>query len=147
MLEHPLLGAALVTAFLDQTGHVVLDRVADHFGTSKAQLADTIGLASETLYRPARLRAPKTQARATEMLEILGRVAAWAGGPRQAMACTAPNRCPPSAAVPPNSSSKTATPPPCAVTWTTSPPADLREMAGCRLPCARSAIGLGAAIR
>lgn len=53
---------------------------------SKGQLADTIGLKRDTLYRVARLEAPKSQARATEMLEIIGRIADWAGGDKQAMA-------------------------------------------------------------
>jgi len=34
----------------------------------------------------ARLKAPKTQARAAEMLEIVGRIADWAGGEKQALA-------------------------------------------------------------
>jgi Protein of unknown function (DUF2384). len=79
-------GAQLVTAFFDAKGHLSLDRVAERFGMSKAQLAETIGLSRETLYRPKRLQASKTQARATEMLEIVGRVADWAGGEKQAMA-------------------------------------------------------------
>ena len=49
---------------------------------SKLQLAETTGLMRETAYRAARIVAPKSQARATEMLEIVD----WAGGERQAMA-------------------------------------------------------------
>lgn len=79
-------GARLVTAFIDPAGHVSVDRIAERFGMSKSQLADTIGLARETVYRPARMEAPKTQARATEMLEIVGRIVDWAGGEKQAMA-------------------------------------------------------------
>lgn len=84
--EHGHPGAALAIAALDTNGHVAMDRVADRFGMSKLQLAETIGLARETIYRPARMQAPKTQARATEMLEIVGRIAGWAGGEKQAMA-------------------------------------------------------------
>jgi len=79
-------GYSLVTSFLDSKGHVSVDRVAKRFGMSKMQLAETIGLTRETVYRAARLEAPKTQARATEMLEIVGRVADWAGGEKQALA-------------------------------------------------------------
>ena len=64
----------------------MVDRVAERFGMSKLQLAETIGLARETVYRPARMEAPKTQARTTEMLEIVGRIMDWAGGEKQAMA-------------------------------------------------------------
>lgn len=79
-------GAGLVTAFFDAKGHVSVDRVAERFGMSKMQLAETIGLKRETVYRTERLEAPKTQARATEMLEIIGRIVDWAGGEKQAMA-------------------------------------------------------------
>ncbi|HEV3396279.1 MAG TPA: MbcA/ParS/Xre antitoxin family protein, partial [Xanthobacteraceae bacterium] len=45
-----------------------------------------VGVARETLYKPSRARAPKTQARLREMLEIISRITAWAGGTLQAMA-------------------------------------------------------------
>jgi hypothetical protein len=67
-------------------GFVSAERVAERFGMSKAQLAETIGVKSETFYRAARLKAPKTQARVTEMLEIIYRIANWAGSERQAVA-------------------------------------------------------------
>jgi uncharacterized protein (DUF2384 family) len=63
-----------------------LDEIADRFGLSKAQLAETAGFAPETFYRKARSTAPKTQSRVKEMLEIIRRVADWAGGEQQAMA-------------------------------------------------------------
>lgn len=72
--------------FIDSDGNVSIDAVARSFGFSKAQLAATVGLSVETLYRPDRTAAPKTQARVREMLEIVGRVADWAGGKEQAMA-------------------------------------------------------------
>lgn len=79
-------GGHLVATFLDSKGHISVERVAKRFGMSKVQLAETIGLKPETVYRAARLEAPKTQTRATEMLEIVGRIADWAGGEKQAMA-------------------------------------------------------------
>lgn len=79
-------GGQMVVRFLDGKGHISVDRVAKRFGMSKLQLAETIGLKPETVYRAARLAAPKTQSRATEMLEIIGRIADWAGGEKQAMA-------------------------------------------------------------
>jgi uncharacterized protein (DUF2384 family) len=82
----PLRGGRLVGSFLDAAGQVEVDRVAERFGMSKHQLAETIGLTRETLYRPARMEARKAQTRATEMLEIVGRVVDWAGGEKQAMA-------------------------------------------------------------
>lgn len=80
------IGEALVLSFMDQTGAIAIGRVADSFGMSKTQLADTVGLARESLYKAARNRAPKTQIRIKEMLEIISRVTEWAGGKEQAMA-------------------------------------------------------------
>jgi hypothetical protein len=56
------------------------------YGLTKKQLAQTIGVAPEALYKRERLGAAKTQSRLREMNEILTRVAGWAGGPAQAMA-------------------------------------------------------------
>ena len=82
----PHQAANLVAASIDPEGFLEFDRIAERFGMSVSQIAETAGLSRETLYRPARMRAPKTQARATEMLEIVGRIAGWAGGEKQAMA-------------------------------------------------------------
>ena len=75
-----------VATLLDPAGVVAVERVADAFGMSKQQLADTLGLAPETLYKPSRAHAPKTQARLREMVEIISRIEEWAGGKLQAMA-------------------------------------------------------------
>jgi Protein of unknown function (DUF2384) len=61
-------------------------KLVDEYGLTKRQLAETIGLAPEALYKRERLSAAKTQARLSEMAEILTRVSAWAGGRAQAMA-------------------------------------------------------------
>lgn len=79
-------GRPLIAQFFDPEGVVIVDRVAERFGMSKQQFAETLGLSPETVYRVTRVSAPKTQARATEMLEIVGRIANWAGGEKQAMA-------------------------------------------------------------
>lgn len=65
---------------------IAIDRVAEVFGMSKSQLAETAGLTRETLYKADRVRAPKTQTRMREMLEIVNRVSDWAGGRVAAMA-------------------------------------------------------------
>ncbi|WP_293383476.1 antitoxin Xre/MbcA/ParS toxin-binding domain-containing protein [Phenylobacterium sp. SCN 70-31] len=67
-------------------GAMDLDGVTALFGMTQAQIAETAGLARETLQKVERRNAPKTQGRLREMLEILRRVEAWAGGPAQAMA-------------------------------------------------------------
>ncbi|MER8555108.1 DUF2384 domain-containing protein [Mesorhizobium sp. M1217] len=76
----------LVLSYMDRAGKIAVDQVADSFGMSKGQLAQTAGLARETLYRPERSRTAKTQGRLREMLEIISRVTDWAGGKEQAMA-------------------------------------------------------------
>ncbi len=78
--------APLVLAYMGPGGEIAADEVADGFGMSKSQLAETAGLARETLYRAERSRGAKTQGRLREMLEIISRVSEWAGGKEQAMA-------------------------------------------------------------
>ena len=77
---------SLVVSYMRQDGKIAAEDVAVGFGMSKTQLAETAGLASDTLYRGERSKTPKTQGRLREMLEIISRISAWAGGPNQAMA-------------------------------------------------------------
>ena len=79
-------GGKFVIGFFDSNGMVVVKRVAEDFGMSKGQLAETVGLHREALYKANRTNAPKTQSRVREMLEIVARVSDWAGGKDQAMA-------------------------------------------------------------
>ena len=72
--------------YLDAGGKVAVKRVAQDFGLSKGQLAETVGLSREALYKAGRVHAAKTQGRMREMLEIIARVSDWAGGKDQAMA-------------------------------------------------------------
>ena len=55
-------------------------------GLSKKQLAETVGLRPEALYKTRRASAAKTATRLAEMAEILTRVGSWAGGRAQAVA-------------------------------------------------------------
>lgn len=81
-----MLGAPLAARLVGKTGLVRIEGVAHAFGMSKGQLAETIGLRPDALYKRARLEGRKTQSRLKEMLEIVSRVADWAGGKEQAMA-------------------------------------------------------------
>lgn len=85
-VKHPATLIPLISSLVDAGGNLAVDRVAESFGMSKTQLAETIGLGREAFYKPARAAAPKTQSRIREMLEIISRVSAWAGGKEQAMA-------------------------------------------------------------
>ena len=55
------------------------DAVATELRTTKAEIAGTLGLARDALSRASRVRAPKTQMRLRQMLEILRRVEAEVG--------------------------------------------------------------------
>lgn len=85
-LKIPVQNESLVLSYMDPAGKIAINRLADGFGMSKSQLAQTAGIARESLYRDQRSKAPKTQGRLREMLEIISRVAEWAGGKEQAMA-------------------------------------------------------------
>jgi ribosome-binding protein aMBF1 (putative translation factor) len=74
----PYQGAPLISAFIDEGGQVAVQRVAESFGLSKGQLAETVGLSRETFHKTARANAAKTQSRIREVLEIVSRVSAWA---------------------------------------------------------------------
>jgi len=71
---------------MNAQGVILAGKVAESFGMSKGQLAETIGFRNEALYKLARSQAPRTQHRLREMLEIIARVRDWAGGEAQAMA-------------------------------------------------------------
>lgn len=60
--------------------------LARELGITKADLADTLGLPADALLRQERIAADKTQARLSELVEILKRVEAWSGGVRPAFA-------------------------------------------------------------
>ncbi|WP_293905598.1 antitoxin Xre/MbcA/ParS toxin-binding domain-containing protein [Phenylobacterium sp.] len=75
-----------IASLMDATGAVRVDEVADAFSMTKAQLAETAGLAREVFQKASRRDGPKAQSRVREMLEIISLVQGWAGGPAQAMA-------------------------------------------------------------
>ncbi|MGR4864475.1 antitoxin Xre/MbcA/ParS toxin-binding domain-containing protein [Caulobacter sp. LARHSG274] len=79
-------GRLSIASLMDERGTVKVDDVADAFAMSKAQLAETAGLAREVFQKASRRGGPKAQTRVREMLEIISLVQGWAGGPAQAMA-------------------------------------------------------------
>ena len=60
--------------------------VAGALRTTKREIADTLGLGKDALVRTARVRAPKTQTRLRQMVEILHRVEEVTGSPLGAYA-------------------------------------------------------------
>lgn len=75
-----------ITQMMDDDGTVNVEDVAEAFHMSKAQLAETAGLAREVFQKASRRDSPKAQNRVREMLEIINLVQGWAGGAAQAMA-------------------------------------------------------------
>jgi hypothetical protein len=80
----PADGFLVATRYLTD-GLVDADKIVAEFGMTKAALAQSLGFAEETLQRFSRVTAPKTQQRLRDMIEILTRVAPWAGGMPQAL--------------------------------------------------------------
>lgn len=64
----------------------MVTQATECFSMSRTQLAEMLGFKADTLQRASRANAPLTQGRLAEMLEIVHRVSAWAGGERQALA-------------------------------------------------------------
>ncbi len=79
-------GRLSIAGMMDERGAVNVGEVAEAFAMSKAQLAETAGLAREVFQKASRRDSPKAQSRVREMLEIISLVQGWAGGPTQAMA-------------------------------------------------------------
>jgi len=77
---------SVLRELLTPDGRVAINRATEEFRMSKANLAETVGLAAETLQRAVRRDARKTQDRLRETIEIIARVSPWTGGPVQAMA-------------------------------------------------------------
>src|ERR1700722_12679129 len=70
----------LLSSLLDEHGRAPIGRVAEAFGMTLTQLALTLGLSRESLYKAKRAEAAKTRTRVQEMLEVIVRVIPWAGG-------------------------------------------------------------------
>lgn len=79
-------GQFLLRNLIAPEGAIDLAGVEAAFAMTRAQIAETCGLPRETLQKSGRRDAPRARNRLREMLEILQRVQAWAGGPAQAMA-------------------------------------------------------------
>ena len=60
--------------------------IARALRTTKAEIADTLGLGTDALSRRERIASPKVQTRLREMMEILNRVEAQVGSPLVAYA-------------------------------------------------------------
>lgn len=67
-------------------GTVETNRLSERLRVSKMELAAATGLSRDAVSKSARLRAPATQSRLRDMVEIINRVLPWAGSVPQAFA-------------------------------------------------------------
>lgn len=65
---------------------IALDRLSGILHITCGKLALALGLSREAVSKTAQARAPATQPRLRDMVEILNRVRPWAGSPQQAFA-------------------------------------------------------------
>lgn len=75
-----------VRDFIGADGLVSPKTVTSILDVTQPQLAQTAGLSRDAVSKQARIRSPATQRRLRDMVEIVARVAAWAGGTQQALA-------------------------------------------------------------
>jgi hypothetical protein len=71
---------------VDRDGSIRPDRLCKDLRISKIQLAFASGLSRDAVSKTVRLKAPATQARLHDMVQIITRVMPWAGSVPQAFA-------------------------------------------------------------
>ena len=67
-------------------GFIATDRLTGELRITKLELANAAGLSREAVSKSARLKAPSTQARLRDVVEIINRILPWAGSVQQAFA-------------------------------------------------------------
>ncbi|MGY2046570.1 XRE family transcriptional regulator [Methylobacterium sp. JK268] len=82
-MGHP---SVVLTDLVAEDGVIETGRLSERLRVSKLELAAAAGLSRDAVSKTARLRAPSTQARLRDMVEIITRVLPWAGSVPQAFA-------------------------------------------------------------
>ncbi len=67
-------------------GLIAADRLTETLRITRRELAFAAGLSRDAVAKSVRVRAPATQSRLRDMVEILNRVRDWAGSPQMAFA-------------------------------------------------------------
>lgn len=80
------MSAPAITHFIRADGRVELSRILGELRITKPQLAASAGLSKDTIAKKGRLESGKSQARLRDFVEIMARVATWAGSFEQAFA-------------------------------------------------------------
>ena len=78
--------AAFASGMMSDEGLVEPDRLSAELHITKGELASAAGLSRDAVSKSARLRAPATQSRLRDVVEILNRVRPWSGSAQQAFA-------------------------------------------------------------
>lgn len=75
-----------VSGYFGPRGRVDVTALVSRYRITRDQLALTAGLPKTTLSKSDRRESPKAQERLREIVEVLKRIEAWAGGEAQALA-------------------------------------------------------------
>jgi hypothetical protein len=78
--------AAFLAEVMASDGLVATDRLATQLHITKTELAGALGLSRDAVSKSSRLRAPSTQARLRDGVEIINRILGWSGSLPQAFA-------------------------------------------------------------
>lgn len=78
--------AGFAAAVTNTDGTVEIGRLSEVLHVNKGQLANATGLSRDAVSKTARLRAPATQSRLRDVVDILNRVEPWCGSLPQAFA-------------------------------------------------------------
>lgn len=71
---------------MDDGGLIAADRLTETLRITRRELAFATGLSRDAVAKSVRVRAPATQSRLRDMVEILNRVRDWAGSSQMAFA-------------------------------------------------------------
>ena len=80
------LDAPLLEQVITIQGFAEPDHLSEILRITKSELAAVSGLSREAVSKTARLRAPATQARLREVVQVLNRILPWCGSVQQAFA-------------------------------------------------------------
>jgi hypothetical protein len=77
---------SLLDLVMSAEGMIEPDEMAAALRITKGELAQAAGLSRDAVSKTARLRAPATQTRLREVIQVINRVRSWCGSDQQAFA-------------------------------------------------------------
>ncbi len=82
----PMAADSLLDLVMSAEGMIEPDEMAAALRITKGELAQAAGLSRDAVSKTARLRAPATQTRLREVIQVINRVRSWCGSDQQAFA-------------------------------------------------------------